>query len=91
MLIHVRGTCNVAEQARLDAFLARSRADRSEEDVLWLVGLMQERGSIAHARKVAAAMAGAAAHEFALAYAGLPASEDLAFLQGLIRWVFDRP
>ena len=36
-------------------------------------------------------MAEAAAHEFALAYAGLPQSEDLAFLQGLSRWVADRP
>jgi geranylgeranyl diphosphate synthase type II len=51
---------------------------------------MHERGSIAHARAVAAAMAGAAEHEFAAVYGALPPSEERAFLGGLVRWVFDR-
>lgn len=91
MLIHVRRACGPADRARLDAFLALRRDQRSHADVLWLADLMQRSGAIDYARRVATAMGGAAAHEFDLAYGGLPASEDLDFLEGLVRWVFERP
>ncbi|HEX3406791.1 MAG TPA: polyprenyl synthetase family protein, partial [Caulobacteraceae bacterium] len=91
MLIHVRRACEEDERRRLDAFLAQPRDERRAGDVRWLARLMQESGSIEHARSVAAAMGGAAAHEFALAYEGLPPSPDLSFLAGLVRWVFERP
>jgi geranylgeranyl diphosphate synthase, type II len=91
MLIHVHQACGRRDRARLDAFLARPRAERPPEDVLWLAKLMQTLGSIDYARDVAAAIGGAAMHEFTVAYDGVPASEDLAFLQGLVRWVFERP
>ena len=91
MLIHVRAACSPHELARLDAFLALSRESRTAEDVAWLAELMRDRGSIARGRAVGAAMAGAAQHEFSLAYAGLPPSEDLSFLAGLAPWVVARP
>ena len=91
MLIHVHQASGGRDRARLDAFLACQRAERSAEEVLWLARLMRSRGSIVYAREVATAMGGAAMHEFAAAYAGLPPSEDLAFLRGLVRWVFERP
>jgi geranylgeranyl diphosphate synthase type II len=91
MLIHVRGACEADERERLDAFLAQPREQKRDEDVRWLVGLMYEKGSIDHARSVAAAMGGAASHEFAVAYEGLPPSADLRFLAGLVHWVFERP
>lgn len=91
MLIHAYRRCAAAERARLDAFLARPRDQREPADVLWLARLMDELGSIAHARAVAAAMAGAAEHEFGLAYAGRPPSADLDFIAGLAPWIFDRP
>lgn len=90
MLIHVRAACDAAERARLDAFLGLRREERCAEDVAWLAALMQARGSIDHARGVAAAMAGAAEHEFAAVYGALPPSEERAFLGSLVRWVFDR-
>jgi len=90
MLIHVRDACNSAERARLDAFLALGRHERAAEEVLWLAQLMERRGSIRYARQVAAAMGGAASHEFSLGFAGAPPSEDLGFLAGLVRWVFER-
>lgn len=91
MLIHVHGACGARDRARLDAFLAQDRRERSPDDVLWLADLMKSLGSIDDARQVATAMGGAAAHEFALAYDGLPPSEDLSFLEGLVHWVFERP
>lgn len=91
MLIHVRGACSRSEHKRLDAFLDLPRADRTAEDVLWLARLMERCGSIDYARQVAQAMGGAAMHEFSVAYAGKPDTEDLAYLAGLANWVFERP
>lgn len=91
MLIHLLGAATPKQRERIDAMLACERDGRSEEDILWMAELMVECGSIAYARGVASAMAAAAAQECALAYAGLPPSEDLAFLQGLSSWVADRP
>lgn len=91
MLIHVLGAASPAERQRIDALLASPRSVRSPSEIEWLAELMAEHGSIDHARKVAGAMAGAAAYEFSQAYAGLPPSEDLAFLQGLTEWVVKRP
>ena len=91
MLIHVRRACDDAERSRLDAFLAQERDERSDDDVLWLAGLMESLGSIAYAKSVAGGLAGAASHEFALTYGGMPPSEDLSFIAGLIPWIFERP
>jgi geranylgeranyl diphosphate synthase, type II len=90
MLIHVHNACSDAERARLHDFLGQDRAARSPDDVLWLAGMMQRLGSIDHGRQVAAAMAGAAEHEFALAYGGLAPSADLSFIAGLAPWIFER-
>ena len=91
MLIHAHRHCSSAERARLEGFLALPREERATEEVLWLAELMEHLGSIRHAREVAAGMAGAAAHEFSLAYGGLPASPDRSFLAGLVSWIFERP
>jgi geranylgeranyl diphosphate synthase type II len=91
MLIHVWNACGADEQARLGDFLSRPRDGRSEVDVLWVAELMERCGSIAYAREIAAAMGGAAAHEFQLAYGHLPPSDDRDFLAGLVEWVFQRP
>lgn len=91
MLIHVREAMDPGERERLDAFLALERSRRAPADVLWLVGRMDALGSIEYARAVAAAMAGAAAHEFDFAYDGLAPCEDLNFLAGLIPWIFEHP
>jgi len=91
MLIHAHREASSAERARLAAFLAQPRARRDPQEVLWLAGLMRRLGSIDHARAVAAGMAGAAAHEFELAYGHLAPSADRNFLAGLVNWVFERP
>lgn len=91
MLIHVCAAASPKDRERIEALLALPRTARGADDVLWLARLMVASGSIDHARRVAAAMAGAAMHEFAQAYAGLPESSDHAFLAGLARWVFERP
>jgi geranylgeranyl diphosphate synthase type II len=91
MLLHARRTCAPAERRRLDDFLRLHRADRTEADVAWLSALMDRCGSVAYARTFAQGLAGAAIHEFALAYGDLPETRDKAFLANLVPWVFDRP
>ena len=90
MLIHARRTCGEADRRRVDGFLRFSRAERTPAAVRWLADLMRAQGSIAYARTVAGALAGAATHEFSLAYGHLPPSRDKSFIAGLVPWVFDR-
>ena len=91
MLVHVRSASSRTERERIDRFLGLTREARSEDDVLWLAGLMEVKGSVDYARRVAAAMAGAALQEFEQAYGEVGECEDRKFLAGLVRWVFDRP
>jgi geranylgeranyl diphosphate synthase type II len=90
MLLHVRRSCTAGERRRIDEFLRLDRGHRTAADVDWLLGLMERYGSIAYARMVAEGLAGAALHEFAVAYGDLPETRDKAFLASLVPWVFDR-
>jgi geranylgeranyl diphosphate synthase type II len=91
MLLHARRTCTARERRRLDAFLGLDRHARTAADVAWLAALMEKQGSIDYARSFAQGLAGAALHEFELAYGDLPETRDKAFLANLVPWVFDRP
>ncbi len=91
MLIHVRARCGARARSRLDAMLDLPRERRTADQVAWLADLMRQEGSIDHARSVAAGLAGAAAHEFELAYGDRPPSDDRRFIAGLVPWVFAHP
>lgn len=90
MLIHVEQHADADERARLRAMLALPRAGRTRAMVEDVAEMMERHGSIAHARAVAGALAGAAAHEHGLAFGRMPDTADRAFLAGLIPWVFER-
>lgn len=90
MLIHLLREATSGERARLAAFLAQPRRQRQPADVAWIRERMDARGCLEHAQQVAHALAGAALHEFSLAYAGLPASRDKQFIEAVITWVLER-
>lgn len=90
MLIHARNRADAQERAFIDDFLARGRHQRSPDEVATIAAIVERHGSRAHALTVASGLAGAAAHEFELAFGHLPPSDDLAFLEGMIPWVFER-
>lgn len=90
MLIHARTHGTDADRAAIDTFLGLARGDRTPEMVASLHAMLDRLGSVAHARVVAAGLAGAAAHEFDLAFGHLPPSRDKDFLAGLVPWVFER-
>jgi len=90
MLIHLLRKATPDERARLAEFLAQPRRQHRPADVVWIRERMEAYGGIEHGRQVAHALAGAALHEFSLAYAGLGDSRDARFIQGLVTWVLER-
>lgn len=90
MLIHVLNQCTRREMARLKGFLATHRVDRKEDDVTWVLGLMEKYGSIEYGKGVANELAKAALEEFHEAFGEVPDSDDKAFICEMIRFVIDR-
>lgn len=90
LLIHLLRVCTPAERLRLGDFLARSRRQRSADEVAWVRERLQAYDCLAYARQVAHALAGAAQHEAATALAGVPPSRDRAFIEALTTWVLSR-
>jgi geranylgeranyl diphosphate synthase, type II len=90
MLIHLLRQARPQERARLTEFLAHSRRQRTAGDVAWIRERMDFYNCLEYARQVAHALAGAARHEFSLAYAGLPGSRDARFIEALVTWVLER-
>jgi len=90
MLIHLLNVMKSSERDRLCQVLGMSRAERTREQVRWIRECMDRYGSIEYARQVAHGLAGAALHEFLLAFADLPDSLDKDFLAALPTWVIER-
>jgi geranylgeranyl diphosphate synthase type II len=90
MLIHLFNAANEVDRTRLARVLGMPRADRTSEHIHWVRERMEVYGSIEHARQVAHGLAGAAQHEFSLAFAEVPDSPDRRFLEALPSWVIER-
>ena len=90
MLIHLLRACTDDERGRLADFLSQPRDARTRADVRWLRDRMATYGSLEHARQVAHGLAGAAQHEYALVFAGVPDSRDKRFVEAVVRWVLAR-
>lgn len=90
MLVHLFKHTTREECDRLQAFLGQPRADRSVEDVHWIIQRMQGYGSIEYAASVARQFAQAAVDEFAIAYKDTPESEEKAFIPQLIHYMVSR-
>jgi geranylgeranyl diphosphate synthase type II len=90
MLIHLLRQANGAERARLGELLSQPRAARQPRDVAWIRERMDDYGCLHYARQVAHGLAGAAQHEFDLAFADVPASRDKQFIAEIIPWVLTR-
>ena len=56
----------------------------------WIRAQMDRYDCIEYARRYAHRLAGAALHEYSLAFAGLPESRDKRFLEEMVTWVVER-
>jgi geranylgeranyl diphosphate synthase, type II len=90
VLIRLLESASPAERIELGRILGLGREARTVRDVAWIRQRMGAYGCIDHARRVAHGLAGAAMHEFDLAYGDLPDSRDRRFLQSLPTWVLER-
>jgi geranylgeranyl diphosphate synthase type II len=90
MLIRLLELADPEERLRIGRVLALPRRARHAADVRWLRRRMDRYGCIEHARDTAHALAGAARHEFAPLFGGLPDSRDRRFVQGVVTWVLER-
>jgi geranylgeranyl diphosphate synthase type II len=90
VLIHLLRVAADEERVRLAEFLAKPRGQRRHADVIWVRERMDCYGSLDYTRRVAHSLAGAALHEFALAYADLPDSRDKHFIEQLAVWMLER-
>jgi geranylgeranyl diphosphate synthase type II len=90
MLIHLLRRARGSDRVRLEEFLALPRERRAPSEIAWLRAQLECSGAIEHARRAAHALAGAAAHEFEIAYADAPASRDKQFIGSLPHWVLER-
>lgn len=90
MLIHLLNHATLADRTQISHVLSKPRMKRTPRDVLWIRERMDAYGSIEHARQVAHGLAGAALHEFSVAYADVADSPDKRFLEALPRWVLER-
>jgi geranylgeranyl diphosphate synthase type II len=90
ILIHLLQEASADERAELHRLLSPHREGRTQADVEWIRRHMDRHGCIEYARQIAHGLAGAAMHEFRLAYADLPDSRDKRFMEALPRWVLER-
>jgi geranylgeranyl diphosphate synthase type II len=90
MLIHLLREAAPMDRLRLERFLAMPREARGEDEVAWVRRGMDAHGSLDYARRVAHALAGAARHEAAPLYDGVPDSRDRRFIEALPEWVLSR-
>jgi len=90
MLIHLLRHAGGEERERLGVFLRKPRRERTHAETAWIRERMEDRGSFEHARQVAHGLAGAAQHEFSLAFAEAPDSRDKRFIEALPTWVIER-
>ncbi len=90
ILLELLRRADAAERARLTAFLGGERAARDTESVRWVRELMDHYDCVAYAKKVANALAGAAAHELSVITGVVCESRDRGFLGDLPRWVLNR-
>jgi geranylgeranyl diphosphate synthase, type II len=90
MLIHLLNRVSAEERRKLRDVLALPRSRRTREHAAWIRGMMDDQGSIDHAREVAHGLAGAALHEFTISFGALPDSMDKRFLEAIATWAIER-
>jgi len=90
MLIHLFENATAPEHAELTRVFAKSRYDRTLEEVRWVRSLMDEYECIEYARQAAHGLAGAAQFEFQQLFGDLPDSPDKRFIEALPEWVIQR-
>jgi geranylgeranyl diphosphate synthase type II len=90
MLVHLLATARDEDKKRLLRLLAMPRTEKPAHELAWLRDALRSYRSCEYARAVAHGLAGAALHEFTVAFAPARESRDKQFIESLPRWVLER-
>jgi geranylgeranyl diphosphate synthase type II len=90
MLIHLLNRCSPRERRALRRFLAKSRAERTRDEIQWICALMVEHGSLEFGRRAARQLAGAAFIEALTVFRGVPDSAYKRFILEMVLYVVSR-
>ena len=90
ILAHLLENSRAHERNRLEAFLAKPRAQRLPREVVEIYDLLQSYGSIEYARRAAQQFAAGAREEFETAYAAAAPGADVNFLRLLLDYMVSR-
>ena len=90
MLIHLLQKSKAPEKNGVRKFLSLPIRERQNEKAAWILNLMQQHGSIVHAKNTARYMAGAALKEYYTIFSRLPDSRDKSFIESIILYMINR-
>jgi geranylgeranyl diphosphate synthase type II len=90
ILAHLFKSASAQDRERLEAFFAKSRAERTSHEVTWIYDRLGAYGSIDYARTTARQFADGARREFEAAYAGASEGEEVGFLRALLDYMVSR-
>lgn len=90
MLIHLFKHAPPRDLSRLKEYFALSYAKRRNENVTWILKMMEQHGSIEFSRSYARRYAGAALFEFSRAFEDASDSEDGRFIEALVIHALER-
>jgi geranylgeranyl diphosphate synthase type II len=90
ILINLLNSCNSREKGRLVNYLSKNRADRTTDEMKWVMKLMDKYGCLEYAKNSAKNLAGAALKEFYTVFGDRPDNTDRQFLENLILYMVNR-
>jgi len=90
ILIHLLNACDSREREQLRTFLAQPRLERTSRQIRSVYRLLDKYASIDYARTAARQLAGAALHEFFVAYRDAPDSPDKSFIEAIVLYMVER-
>jgi geranylgeranyl diphosphate synthase type II len=90
MVIHLLRETRGDDHRTVRRFLAMERAQRTQDDVEAMLGLMRRYGSMEFARAFGLGIAEAATDAFDVAFANVPQSAERRFVHDLISWMLER-
>jgi len=90
IMVHLLRTCKSEEKKKITDILAKSRAQKTEEDKLYILNLMQQYGSIEYARTKAREFAQQALTSFKKNFSNLPGKNAAEALAAGIEFIVTR-
>jgi geranylgeranyl pyrophosphate synthase/uncharacterized protein with NAD-binding domain and iron-sulfur cluster len=90
VLVHALAHAAPSARSRLEGFLSQPGGRRLERDLAAVRDLLERSGSVAWARRSAAALTAAAQRELPVAFRGAREGPDLDFVRALVGYVTER-